>query len=36
MAAATRAHYGGTLATIEITPDERVLTWDNARLARAR
>ena len=34
MPAATRAHYEVTLATIEITPDERILSWDNARLGR--
>lgn len=32
MPAATRAHYEIELATIEITPDEHVLSWDNARL----
>ena len=32
MPAATRAHYEVELATIEITPDERLLSWDNARL----
>ena len=34
MPAATRAHYGIETATIEITPDERILSWDNARLGR--
>jgi hypothetical protein len=34
MPAATRRHYEVKLATIEITPDERILSWDNARLAR--
>ncbi len=34
MPAATRAHYEVELATIEITPDARILSWDNARLAR--
>lgn len=29
---ATRAHYQVERATIEITPDEHVLSWDNARL----
>lgn len=33
MPAATRAHYGVELATIEIAPDARILSWDNARLA---
>ena len=32
MPAATRAHYEVALATIEITPDEHILSWDNARL----
>ena len=32
MPAATRAHYEVERATIEITPDDRVLGWDNARL----
>ena len=32
MPGATRAHYQVERATIEITPDERVLSWDNARL----
>ena len=32
MPAATRAHYETALATIEITPDEPILSWDNARL----
>jgi nitroimidazol reductase NimA-like FMN-containing flavoprotein (pyridoxamine 5'-phosphate oxidase superfamily) len=32
MTAATRAHYEVEIATIEITPDERILSWDNARL----
>ena len=32
MPGATRAHYEVALATIEIVPDERVLSWDNARL----
>jgi nitroimidazol reductase NimA-like FMN-containing flavoprotein (pyridoxamine 5'-phosphate oxidase superfamily) len=34
MPAATRAHYEVELATIEITPDAHILSWDNARLAR--
>jgi hypothetical protein len=34
MAAATRAHYDVALATLEIVPDARVLSWDNARLRR--
>jgi hypothetical protein len=33
MPAATRAHYAVERATIEVTPDARVLSWDNARLA---
>ena len=32
MPAATRAHYEVALATIEITPDAHILSWDNARL----
>ena len=32
MPAATRVHYEIALATIEITPDEHLLSWDNARL----
>ena len=32
MPGATRAHYEVALATIEITPDEHILSWDNARL----
>lgn len=32
MPGVTRAHYEAELATIEITPDERILSWDNARL----
>ncbi len=28
----TRAHYETSVATIEITPDERILSWENARL----
>ena len=32
MPAATRAHYDVELATIEITPDDHMLSWDNARL----
>jgi len=31
---ATRAHYEVELATIEITPDAHLLSWDNARLGR--
>jgi hypothetical protein len=34
MPAATRAHYEVELATIEITPDAHILSWDNARLTR--
>jgi PPOX class probable F420-dependent enzyme len=34
MPGATRAHYQAQLVTIEVTPDERILSWDNARLAR--
>jgi PPOX class probable F420-dependent enzyme len=29
---ATQRHYAVEHATIEVTPDDRVLTWDNARL----
>jgi nitroimidazol reductase NimA-like FMN-containing flavoprotein (pyridoxamine 5'-phosphate oxidase superfamily) len=36
MPAATRARYEVTLATIEITPDEHILSWDNARLGLGR
>lgn len=32
MPGATRAQYETATATIEIRPDERVLSWDNARL----
>ena len=32
MPAATRAHYEAARATIEIAPDEHILSWDNARL----
>jgi PPOX class probable F420-dependent enzyme len=28
----TRAHYETTVTTIEITPDDRILSWENARL----
>ena len=28
----TRARYEAEVATIEITPDERILSWENARL----
>jgi nitroimidazol reductase NimA-like FMN-containing flavoprotein (pyridoxamine 5'-phosphate oxidase superfamily) len=34
MPAATRAYYEAELATIEITPDAHILSWDNARLPR--
>ena len=36
MPAATRTHYEATRATIEIAPDARVLSWDNARLGLRR
>jgi PPOX class probable F420-dependent enzyme len=29
---ATRARYEGETTTIEIVPDERILSWDNSRL----
>jgi PPOX class probable F420-dependent enzyme len=29
---ATRAHYDTAVGTIEIVPDDRILSWDNARL----
>jgi hypothetical protein len=29
---ATRAHYEVGRTTIEIVPDARILSWDNARL----
>ena len=32
MPAATRAHYEVARATIEITPDAHMLSWDNSRL----
>jgi PPOX class probable F420-dependent enzyme len=32
MPLATRAHYETAMTTIEIRPDERILSWDNARL----
>ncbi len=32
MPAATRAHYDVKFATIEVTPDEHILSWNNARL----
>lgn len=32
MPAATRAHYETAVSTIEIVPDDRILSWDNARL----
>jgi len=28
----TRAHYDTSVATIEITPDDRILSWENSRL----
>jgi hypothetical protein len=31
---ATRTHYETQSTTIEIVPDDRILTWDNARLFR--
>jgi len=33
MPEATRRYYDVQTAVLEITPDERVLTWDNSRLA---
>jgi general stress protein 26 len=35
MPTATRAHYESARATIEIIPDERILSWDNSRLFTA-
>jgi PPOX class probable F420-dependent enzyme len=32
MPAATRAHYETAVTTIELVPDERILSWSNARL----
>jgi PPOX class probable F420-dependent enzyme len=32
MPSTTRAHYETQTATIEIMPDDRILSWDNARL----
>lgn len=29
---ATRAHYGGATAVLELTPAEPLVTWDNAKL----
>jgi len=29
---ATRRHYDVEMAVLEITPDERILTWDNSRV----
>lgn len=34
MPEATRAHYSSAASTIEIVPDERILSWDNARIGR--
>jgi len=36
MPGATRAHYEVARATIEIVPDARMLSWDNARLGLAK
>jgi nitroimidazol reductase NimA-like FMN-containing flavoprotein (pyridoxamine 5'-phosphate oxidase superfamily) len=36
MPATTRAHYEVRLATLEITPDTHILSWDNARLGLPR
>ena len=36
MPPATRAHYEVALATIEVAPDEHILSWDNARLGLHR
>lgn len=33
MPGATRAHYETASATLEIVPDDRVLSWDNSHLA---
>jgi len=32
MPKATRAYYATTSATLEIVPDDRILSWDNSRL----
>ncbi len=32
MPSATRAHYETRTVTIEIVPDDRILSWNNARL----
>lgn len=32
MPTATREHYGRTSAYLRFTPDERIVSWDNARL----
>jgi PPOX class probable F420-dependent enzyme len=32
MPEATRRHYDVAMAVIEVTPDDRILTWDNSRL----
>jgi PPOX class probable F420-dependent enzyme len=36
MPAATRARYDTPTATIEVVPDDRILSWDNARLFSGR
>ena len=33
---ATRAHYETAVTTLAITPDDRILSWDNARLFAPR
>ena len=35
MPSATRTHYEARTTTIEIVPDDRILSWDNARLFAA-
>lgn len=36
MPAATRSHYDTERVTIEIAPDDRVLSWDNAKIDGSR
>ena len=36
MPKSAQKHYGGGQAVIEITPDERILSWDNAKLELRR
>jgi hypothetical protein len=36
MPAATRKHYEDERVAIRLEPSERLVTWDNSRLAEAR